>query len=116
MKAISLFSSAGIGELGISKHGIEILAANEVRRDRCGLYRTNFPETQMFEGDIWEQRSDLVAFAKRSLEEKSCFWFMRLHHVRGCQPTESANSEQRSPPDDGPKLTSATVWSFQLWM
>jgi DNA (cytosine-5)-methyltransferase 1 len=51
---LSLFSSAGIGELGIKAAGFKILLSNELLSNRCALYRENYPETQCICGDIWE--------------------------------------------------------------
>ncbi|MBW7942531.1 MAG: DNA cytosine methyltransferase [Candidatus Kuenenia stuttgartiensis] len=60
MKAITLFSSAGIGDLAIKKHGIEILVANEIVESRVALHRQNFPETVMIQGDIWAMQETIV--------------------------------------------------------
>ncbi|MBA7501606.1 hypothetical protein ES706_00179 [subsurface metagenome] len=61
-KAVSLFSSAGIGELGLIRNGIDVIAANEILTNRCNLYRDNYPRPYMFEGDIWELKEDIVRF------------------------------------------------------
>ena len=50
---LSLFSSAGIGELGIKACGMDILLSNELLRSRCELYQENYPETKSICGDIW---------------------------------------------------------------
>jgi DNA (cytosine-5)-methyltransferase 1 len=60
MKAITLFSSAGIGDLAIKKHGIKILVANEIVESRVALYKQNFPETEMIQGDIWTMQERIV--------------------------------------------------------
>ena len=51
MKAISLFSSAGIGELRIHKN-IEVILANELVEKRARCYSYLYPETEMLCGDI----------------------------------------------------------------
>lgn len=51
---LSLFSSAGIGELGVRSSGLKILLSNELLKNRCQLYEENFPETKSICGDIWE--------------------------------------------------------------
>ncbi len=61
LKCLSLFSSAGIGELGVEATGIEIVVASELRPDRCGLYRANHPGTDLLEGDIWDLRGEIVS-------------------------------------------------------
>lgn len=73
LKALSLFSSAGIGELGLQSNGIEIIAANEIREDRAKLYEENFPEAKMFQGDIWKTKDSLVRFAKKKLGAEELF-------------------------------------------
>ena len=50
---LSLFSSAGIGELGIKACGLNILLSNELLKNRCSLYLENYPETLSMCGDIW---------------------------------------------------------------
>lgn len=60
MKAVTLFSSAGIGDLAVKASGIDILVANELLHDRVSLHRRNFPETKMIEGDIWEKKNEIV--------------------------------------------------------
>lgn len=60
MKAITLFSSAGIGDLAIKASGIDILVANELLSDRVSLHRRNFSSTEMIEGDIWEKKNEII--------------------------------------------------------
>lgn len=59
MNAITLFSSAGIGDLAIKASDIDILVASELLNDRVSLHRRNFPETKMIEGDIWEKKKEI---------------------------------------------------------
>ena len=58
---LSLFSSAGIGEVGIRASGLEILLSNELLKNRCLLYQENFPETKSLCGDIWELRDEICS-------------------------------------------------------
>lgn len=58
---LSLFSSAGIGELGVRTAGYDILLSNELLPDRCALYRVNFPEAECVCGDIWKEKDALIA-------------------------------------------------------
>lgn len=60
MNAVTLFSSGGIGDLAIEKHGISVLTANEIVDARVRLYRHNFPSTQMIKGDIWEKSEEII--------------------------------------------------------
>ena len=56
---LSLFSSAGIGELGVKASGMKILLSNELLPNRCALYKENYPETRSVCGDIWELKDKL---------------------------------------------------------
>lgn len=57
---LSLFSSAGIGELGIKNCGLDILLSNELLKGRCDLYLENYPETESICGNIWEKKEDII--------------------------------------------------------
>lgn len=57
---LSLFSSAGIGELGIKASGLKILLSNELVESRCALYRENYPETEYLCGDIWQMKDRII--------------------------------------------------------
>lgn len=52
LNAISLFSSAGIGELLLDKIGINIVAANELLPKRAECYKHFNPTTKIITGDI----------------------------------------------------------------
>lgn len=55
MKGVSLFASAGIGELFLKDLGIEIVVANELLEKRANLYRSVNPDVSMICGDITEE-------------------------------------------------------------
>lgn len=71
--AISLFSSAGLGELGMMRNGIEILVASELLPDRCALYEYNYPSAQMVRGDIWEMKDQIIEKTRRRLSGGELF-------------------------------------------
>lgn len=52
MNAISLFSSAGIGEMQLEEIGINVVLANELIEKRAETYKFFYPETDMICGDI----------------------------------------------------------------
>ena len=52
IKVLSLFSSGGVAEAYLEDLGIEILLANEIRKDRCKFYKHLYPKSEMIEGDI----------------------------------------------------------------
>jgi len=56
---LSLFSSAGIGELGLKASGMKILLSNELLSNRCALYQENYPETKSICGDIWQLQNEI---------------------------------------------------------
>lgn len=68
-KVLSLFSSAGIGELGIKAHGWPILVSNELVTNRCQLYRENYPEVENICGDIWEKKEEIIASWRRQSKD-----------------------------------------------
>ena len=57
---ISLFSSAGIGELGVDAAGLNILLSNELLPDRCSIYQENHPGVTNICGDIWEKEAEII--------------------------------------------------------
>ena len=76
MKAITLFSSAGIGDLAIKASDIDILVANELLEDRVSLHRRNFPNTKMIGGDIWSKKDEIIDTTLKLLDgEKLDFLF-----------------------------------------
>ena len=56
MKAISLFSSAGIGELRLHKKKIDFVLANELITPRAKCYSFFYPQTRMINGDITDPK------------------------------------------------------------
>ncbi len=85
-QALCLFSSAGIGELGIVANGIKILSSNELLRDRHALYKQNFPNTQAFLGDIREVKDDLLHSVRASKRTEELFL---LYATPPCQGMSS---------------------------
>jgi DNA (cytosine-5)-methyltransferase 1 len=73
LKALCLFSSAGIGELGIEKCGISIACANELVPYRVALYKENFPSHDIIAGDIWQLREEIVGAINRQLDGDELF-------------------------------------------
>lgn len=71
--AVCLFTSAGIGELGLEAAGAEILVANEIVPERVQLYRENFPGTVTVQGDIWEKADEIVDRALELLAGRELF-------------------------------------------
>lgn len=61
MNALSLFSSAGIGEYYLKEAGIDVLLANEIVRNRAQTHKCIYPDCEMVNKDIVEQDTkDLI--------------------------------------------------------
>lgn len=80
-KVLSLFSSAGIGELGVKASGLDIVLSNELLEDRCNLYRENFPETENLCGDIWTLQDTII----KKWKEKSADAPFLVYATPPCQ-------------------------------
>ena len=64
----SLFSGGGIGDVGLEwGAGIPVIAAGEIIPSRASLIRKNFPDTHVFEGDVWDFKDDYIKFFKKQL-------------------------------------------------
>lgn len=67
MKAISLFSCGGIGDLALRANKIEVLVANELLEDRASVFRANYPTASMIVGDIRLKKADILNELKNKL-------------------------------------------------
>lgn len=61
MLGLSLFSGAGIGDVGFRAAGVDFLGFCELEGDRLEIAKQNFPASLFFVGDIWEQRDRIVS-------------------------------------------------------
>jgi DNA (cytosine-5)-methyltransferase 1 len=66
-KAVSLFSGAGIGDLGYRAAGFDFLSMTEVEPERAALSRLNFPSAKMFTEDVTAAKEAIVAHAEEEL-------------------------------------------------
>ena len=64
LNAISLFSSSGIGDLGLRANGINTVIACEILSERMKLFQHNYPDTRCFCGDIWSLESEIIKYYK----------------------------------------------------
>ncbi len=55
IKAVSLFSSGGIGTMYFKDIGIDIVVANELIKKRCDFHKYLYPNTAIINGDIGSQ-------------------------------------------------------------
>ncbi len=72
-EAVSLFSSAGIGELGLKNSGIRIVVSNELIADRHQLYENNFQDTISITDDIWKCKEEIVDCYRKNRQEDELF-------------------------------------------
>lgn len=70
MTAISLFSSAGIGDLALQRLPVKVLVSCELLEDRHQVYQANFPDTHALTGDIWELSEEIVHETRHRLDGK----------------------------------------------
>ena len=69
LASISTFSGGGIGDLGIERGcGVPVISACEIVPDRAGLIRHNYPDTRVFQGDIWEMAGEICQHSLESLD------------------------------------------------
>ena len=62
LNAISLFSSSGIGDLGLKANGIETIIGCELLKDRMNLFHNNYPNAKCFQGDIWKLKDEIIKY------------------------------------------------------
>lgn len=67
LKAISLFSSAGIGDLAFQKLPVEVLLSCELIEERHQVYAYNFPRSFPCTGDIWKLKDSIIAKTRELL-------------------------------------------------
>lgn len=72
-EAVSLFSSAGIGELALKKNNIKIVVSNELLQDRHKLYKLNYPDTECLTGDIWDTKTAVIERYKELAQNDELF-------------------------------------------
>ncbi len=83
--AISLFSSSGIGDLGLHANGINTVIACELLPDRMDLFRSNNPDTKCFCGDIWELEDEIVRYYRENYGD-SPFVILATPPCQGMSP------------------------------
>lgn len=65
LKALSLFSGAGIGETYESEADIKTVVANELIAKRAEIYKYRFPDVNMIIGDIKENKKKIIEASKQ---------------------------------------------------
>ncbi|WP_373207856.1 phage major capsid protein [Clostridium paraputrificum] len=85
LNAISLFSSSGIGDLGLHANGINTVIACELLEERMNLFQTNNPNTKCFCGDIWELKEDIIENYRTRFSEEP-FLILATPPCQGMSP------------------------------
>lgn len=68
-KAISLFCSSGIGDLGLQANNVSTVVACELLPERMRLFLHNHTEAKGFCGDIWDLKDDIIRYYKEKYSE-----------------------------------------------
>jgi DNA (cytosine-5)-methyltransferase 1 len=68
-KAISLFSSSGVGDLGLLRNNIETVIACELLPERVKLFQHNYPDAKCFCGDIWDLTDEIIDYYNKRYSE-----------------------------------------------
>lgn len=68
-KAVSLFCSSGIGDLGLQANNVDTVVACEILPERMRLFLHNHPEAKGFCGDICELKDEIVKYYKDNYSE-----------------------------------------------
>ena len=68
-KAVSIFCSSGIGDLGLQANNIDTVVACELLPERMRLFLHNHPEAKGFCGDIWKLKDEIVKYYNENFSE-----------------------------------------------
>ena len=85
MKAISLFSCGGIGDLALKYQGVDVLLANELSYERAQVFLYNFPKIKILIGDIWQKKEEIICETNSLLKGEQLDLVFATLHVRVCQ-------------------------------
>ena len=89
LNAISLFSSAGIGDLAFQRLPVDVRVSCELLEDRHQVYQANFPATHALTGDIWELWPQIVE------ETESCLAGAELDILFATPPCQGMSKNGR---------------------
>lgn len=56
LRAVSLFSSAGVAETYFERNGIKVCVASELLPERVKFYRHLYPDVNVFQGDVTDEK------------------------------------------------------------
>jgi DNA (cytosine-5)-methyltransferase 1 len=113
--AVSLFSSSGIGDLGLFANGINVIASSELIEQRHAIYRANFPSARCFTGDVWGHKEDLVDHVSRQLRGEELFLVLATPPCQGMSTNgvgkllAEVKAGNRAPADERNRLIIPTM-------
>ncbi len=73
LSVVSLFTSFGLGDLGVQAAGGEILAMAELKANRCEFLRRNHPDASIVEGDLRQTKDEVVRRVRETLGDDELF-------------------------------------------
>jgi len=81
LNGVSLFANVGIAETYIHNHGINIVVANELLKNRAAFHQENHPKCKMIQGDITDKTiyNEVLDNAK----EKKCDFLIATPPCQG---------------------------------
>ena len=85
LNAVSLFSSSGIGDLGLAANKISTVVGCELLPERMNLFAHNHKEAKCFCGDIWDLKDDIIKYYKTNFD-KSPFLLIATPPCQGMSP------------------------------
>ena len=68
--AISLFSSSGIGDLGLKANDITTIIGCDILPERMNLFQHNYPEAKCFCGNIWDEKKKIIDYYRSIYKEE----------------------------------------------
>ncbi|MFN6253500.1 MAG: DNA cytosine methyltransferase [Acetobacteraceae bacterium] len=71
LTGVSLFSGGGVGDLALRACSVQVLVASELLPDRAAVFRANYPNTMMIEGDIRQTKDQIIREAISRLGGKA---------------------------------------------
>lgn len=69
LNAVSLFSSSGIGDLGLKANNIKTVIGCELLKERVALFQNNHKDAKVFQGDIWILKDEIIKYYKDNFQE-----------------------------------------------
>ena len=66
LSSLSLFSGAGISDIGYEQAGFHTVVRSELNDDRCEIASPNFPNAETIRGDIGERTHEIISAYQQS--------------------------------------------------